>query len=278
MKTILVPTNFSDNSRNALNYAIKVAELMDMKIILMNAYIFPIYTTEVPMPVNSYEELKVISEEGLERLRDEFQKKTKTKIKMEFINRSGDCVEEIINAANENNVRLIIMGTKGGSKMRDIFIGNTTASVIGQTSCPVLVIPEKTVFKDIKHILFATNYEEDDYNSINELVDFASLFDSEIIITHIADEESFCEKSMMESFENKIRKQVVYDKISFQLLEGKNISNTLNEMMDVYKIDLLALSTKERKFFEQLFHASLTKKMAYHTKIPLLAFHTKENQ
>ena len=56
----------------------------------------------------------------------------------------------------------------------------------------------------------------------------------------------------------------------FQNLPGSYVVENINDFIDLYEIDLLAMFQPHRTFFENLFHHSTTKEMALKTHVPLL--------
>ncbi len=276
MKTILVPTDFSDNARNALNYAVEIAAKMNSRILLYNFFRVPIYVGDVPIDPVIIEQLEEESYDSLSLLKVEMLERN-SKLDIECISASSLNfeVEEICNVAKDNDVDLIVMGTKGASGINKVLMGSNTAHVIENAHCPVMAIPENSSYADFKKILFTTDYNDDDFASIHFIKELANPYDAEIIIVHLADGQASTHHEMyrFDEFKAEITKQLPNDKISFELIEGENFQERMNHFIMDSKTDIIAMSTKKRKLFNRLFDRSLTKEMAYHTHIPLLVFH-----
>ncbi|HKR05357.1 MAG TPA: universal stress protein, partial [Bacteroidia bacterium] len=189
----------------------------------------------------------------------------------------GFAVENIIFKAEEKHADLIVMGTKGANGLQEVLIGSNAGSVIEKSTCPVLIIPENAQFNTIDKIVFATDFCDSDFYAIASLAKIGELFNSEIMIIHISQigPTKDYEKDVLEWFKNelKYKANIEYENISFHDLVGGNVDYELEDFIEKNKVNLLALSMRKRNLFSRLFERSLTKKMAYHTHIPLLAFH-----
>ncbi len=71
----------------------------------------------------------------------------------------------------------------------------------------------------------------------------------------------------------KIKDSVHYDKIDLELVKEENVLEGINDYINSNDVDVLAMAIRKRSLLDKIFNRSLTKKMAYHTKIPLLALH-----
>ena len=113
MKTILVPTDYSDVASNALHYAVELAKSSNSKIILLHAYQIPVPTGEVPIMIITPQELEDENTKRINNLKKKITDKTKGKIVIESLVRAGFTVEEITNVIKEKDVDLVVMGITG---------------------------------------------------------------------------------------------------------------------------------------------------------------------
>jgi nucleotide-binding universal stress UspA family protein len=275
MKTILVPTDFSDNAENALYYAMEMASKENAKIILLHAYRINYTNPEVPLDFVIEEQKQVISESN-NQLREEAKKIEKVGgIKYEYMSIEDSPVEAILTSIKEKNVDLVIMGTKGISNFLDSILGSITAKVIEKANCPVIAVPEEALFKEIKKITYAASYNQSDIYALEKVVDIAKLFNAQVNVLHVSNKPDLQddEKRKLKLFMDEANRKIKYNNMAFQLLEGENVEDTLEEYLDDGETDLLVMSTHHRNFFDRIFGNSVTKYMAFHTTIPLMAFH-----
>lgn len=276
MKKILVPTDFSDNAHNALHYATFIADKLKAQIIVFNFFKIPISSGDVPIDPSLIEELENESIDTLQTLKKDVLEKHPG-LDIKCISSSGldNEVNEICEISDSNKVDLVVMGTKGASGITKAVIGSNAAHVIDNSNCPVLAVPEFAVFKGIKKIIYATDFNTSDYKSIHFLKELASDFAAELIIVHIADEHHSVihEADQLEQFKQDLSKYTSIDKITFEMIAGIDIPERLNKLIEETGADIISMSTRKRNLFQRLFDRSMTKKMAYHTHVPLLAFH-----
>lgn len=276
MKTILVPTDFSKCAENAVNYALEFADKFNLKVIIHNSTHLPTFAVEVPFEEISEDKLLAESKNNMNNYLKN-KKITNKNLIVEDNVSFGFAVDNIISLAKENTASIIIMGTKGSSNLEGLLLGSIATSVIEKAPCPVLVIPVNAIFNDIKKIVFATDYHKNDVESINFLSTIAMKFNAEILVVHESSVTltNNLERDLFEIFKNEVIQKVSYKNISFKFIIGYDISKDLNLILEEEHADLLAISTRKRNIFVKLFERSLTKLITHHTKIPVIAFHTK---
>ena len=276
MKNILVPTDFSENSKNALQYAYHLARAMNAHIHLFHAYHIPYIHAEMPagMYQTAIQEAEEEANTNMEKYANEVLKKDgEGAVDFSFKSRLGFAVEEVLNAAEENDVDLIIMGTQGINGVADAIFGSITSSVVDKAECPVLAIPEDSEFNGISNIAFATSYDESDLEALKKLVNFAGYFDATIKVVHVNKEGENIEKRQEADFKSRISDNIDYAKLEFEVCEDDDVADGINQYVQTHNVELIALMKKKRGMFNSLFHRSITRKMAFHAQVPLLAYH-----
>src|SRR5687768_9230307 len=151
MKTILVPVDFSEQSRNAVDYAAEMALYTKSKLILLHIYDNTPPALDIPMVVPMTEVERGIKEE-LNRISRNIEQKYGDNLIQRSLVKLGFVVEEINLAAEENNVDLIIMGMAGAGYLAERLLGSTATSVIRRSKKPVLVIGSQMHFKKPRKI------------------------------------------------------------------------------------------------------------------------------
>ncbi|HLG33527.1 MAG TPA: universal stress protein [Bacteroidia bacterium] len=277
MKTLLVPTDLSKAAEAAVNFAVSFAQKEKAEIILLHVFrlkiVFPDESGEVD-PKFAFEEQETVNKMMVKRCKQITDSK---KVKCRYINTMGLAVDEILAAEEKIKPDFIVMGTKGASGAKKVILGSNAAKVIEKSTCPVIAVPEGVKFGGIKKLTYAADYHAADISAIRKLVEIAKPFRASINVLHIASGELLkaVEEPLMQEFTAKVKRKVDYSNISFQLIFGKNVEKELEKYVRSHSTDLLAMSTVHRNFLEKLFGSSVTKRMAYHADIPLLAFHHK---
>lgn len=283
MKTILVPVDFSDNSKNALDYAIQLAKKLELQLILLHAF----HPSMAEALKDSY---KILNHEDIvgtptdmKLLLSDWKNaviKAEPDLKCETIFLENSLTDELNDLVDENSVDFIVMGTKGATGLKSVFIGSNALKIIETAICPVMAIPTDYKFKDLKNIAFASDYHDSDKDSLNFLVSLSKPFHSKLEIVHIANDDikPRFEEDLLSHFVEKIKKSVDYKKMDFHLIEGEdNIAEALSAFIKKHNIDLVGISTVDRILSGPLFNRGITKEMAHHIQVPLLAFHAYDD-
>jgi nucleotide-binding universal stress UspA family protein len=286
IERILVPVDFSEYSKNACQYAIGLAKVLDAEIMLLHAYYFPVinaidYGEGLNFVVGLNETISEIAEkahDGLLKLYNELLSEIKIKnyvnVKLNFTLANGSPENEIMNMNHKYRPDLIVMGTQGKTKLAKEQFGSVAASTINDTKVPILTIPEISKYKGIGkvNILYATNFDESDYKAIKKLMTLVYLFDVKINFVHIGknDEVSSTKIDTLKELFNNL-----YPGYDFECLivEHEDILQTLQQLIIERSIDIIAMTTHKRNFISKLFYPSMTKKMLFQTDTPMLIFH-----
>ncbi|MBA3900738.1 MAG: universal stress protein [Bacteroidetes bacterium] len=270
MKTILVPTDFSENAEKALYYALDFAIHNGSKVIILNAWDLPHQRSTFFVTIKN--QIQEKAEMDMKELLDKVKENQKYKgLEIESYIMMGDAAPIIKQVAAVKNAGLIIMGTTGAGGIKKIFMGSNTTAVIEDAPCPVLAIPENAAFSQVEKILYATDFKDDKLNALKQLLPIAKFFDAEIMIAHISDHEQSNEAAF-KTFTEEVKQNLDYHKISFKYFNNSNVIDGLNQLIKSDNIQLLAMLTKKRGYFEKVFSRSFTKEMANAATAPLLAF------
>jgi nucleotide-binding universal stress UspA family protein len=168
---------------------------------------------------------------------------------------------------------LIVIGTKGGSKIKEVIVGSTTRALVKHASVPILSIPWDARVSDFKRVLFTTDFYEEDILALGQLIEFMRPFDPEISVVHVSTDKEYRADEKMEWFRGLVEEQVTYAGLTFEVLSGENIFDRLSMYMVENPFDLLVMYEKEREgFIDILFHQDLVREMEFHTSMPLLSF------
>lgn len=278
----IVPTDFSINAKIAAKYAALMAQATNSNIRLLHVLAPPLIGSDKLDPIYK-EKVSLAKKEAaikLEKLCEEL-KAEHVNTKCDYVIRVAETSSEIIaSAALNNKADFIIMGTRGAGLIKKIFLGSNTASVIEDSQVPVLVIPEKAPLFPPKKIVFASEFRDSDVNAIKQLSVIASSFDAEVIIVHIVENKNEVESEFptIDFFSAKVQKATTYPKISYRIFKSAKVETGIELFIDSVGADIIALSTRDRNPIEKLFSKSITKELSFHSKIPLLAFHVKNNE
>ena len=267
MKHILVPTDFSDDARNAAHYAARLAERLQARVTLLHAYMLPTPVSEVPYVMINAEEMQKENEDianaELEKLKASY------KIDGNCLVRLGFPSDEIESIVEDNEIDLVVMGMKGKGALEKM-VGSTTTSTLKKIKSPLLIVPDKASYKDWKQVTYATDYSyEFNQQVYNPLVELLGTFNAQLNIVHVMkhpDEE----KSQQVSGEQQMESVFGSVPHQYQVISDAHVKHGIQSFLQDHPTDLLVMVTRDRGFWERLFGKSHTKEMVYNTHIPLL--------
>lgn len=145
-KKILVPLNGSKHSVRALKMAVQIAKKFDGKIALIHVYsavrLVPMTPSRISVmaPTGVAILVEGVREAGASVLADGEERVKAEGVQVETLLREGHTVQEILKTAREGEFDLIVMGSRGLSKMKEMFLRSVSDGVIRNASCPVLVV------------------------------------------------------------------------------------------------------------------------------------------
>jgi nucleotide-binding universal stress UspA family protein len=266
---ILLPTDFSPVANNALKYALSIAKKTGADLHLFHVDSIPV--TDAYFPAGAYSaymaDIADATRESFEKLKAAFYKDDS--VKFHSVSIMGYGPTEIINYAIENKIDLIIMGTTGSSGLPEILFGSNTAAVVSKSPLPVLVIPPSAQHHAFNKIVYATDYNEPEFPSVSRLVYLAGLYDAAVTVLHVRSEYDMYMKTH-HNFFIKNKDSISYKNWAIAEINDSNVMDGINSFIEEAGPDLLVVAKHNRHFFERLFHRSLSKRMAYHSSIPLL--------
>ncbi len=276
MKTILFPTDFSENAIHASEYAGMLAEKFEANIIIINCYSTPVVSEyQVSYDIDNFVlETKKILEENLEDFKRKFIETThlsenRISYKIEY----GFVTDAIVETAKNVDADMIVMGTKGASNVLDKWIGTTAQAVMKAAHCPVWVIPEKANVTYPQKFLYAADLLEDEISATQKLMEFVKPLQANCKIIHIDDTFEINQNQQIGEKINDLKDEFKDDDNVFvRNIKRDDVVEGLEAYIQSYKPDVLALAVHEKSFFNSIFEQSVTNHFVYHADLPMLLF------
>lgn len=276
MINILVPTDFSATAKKAVEYAVLVAKRTNATITILHIYQIPLVSVRPPYVANQEEVKKNISlaEKQLAKLEREIVGLKEISYVTKTLGMYWQI--ELPEIILEQNADIIIMGTNGASGLKEIVLGSNTARVIDTAKCPVLAIPVDAQCTKIEKVAFAYDKEfVENLSTFDFLIWFTKRFNTLLEVFHVKPSE--LDKDSTEERINTHHRKLYLKEIqhSYSEIVGNDIEEYINRYLIEKNIDVLVMMHRSRSLFERLFRRSFSKKMAYHTSIPLLVIPEK---
>ena len=262
-KTIYLLTDFSDHAKNAADYAIS-AFGMEVNYVLINAYLV---RTSAATLIDIEE---IAHQESLEQLKDE-ESRIRDKfslVKLDSVSKNGTPVDTI-NQLNEiDPVDIVVVGSKGISRLDEILIGSVTTSIMRGVHKPVLSVPLKAKYTKMDQLVMASDLQNaNKANVVKTVGKFKSFFQTHVTAATVKmDSADFSdsEQKLMTELEN------VGPLDEIAVINDQNISKGLMDYCDKVDADLLIVVAKHTSFFKRFFHKSITKELVNHEILPIL--------
>ena len=270
MKHILFPTDFSNTSDQAYPYALDIAYLLGAELVIFNSYKLPHSKSNVMVSI--IDRMKEDSINSLKKLKEETLLKEKYKnLDIKTTSRSGSFVSLIPKVANEFHSDLIVMGTKGASSLKEMFIGTNTLEVIQTTKIPILTVPEKAKNNKVDKIAMAVDLRKiKNPEQLRPLLEMAKLCRASIEFVHVmhpdaedSTQDRFNQIMFLEKFASEVESNI-------NIITDTDIIDGLSRYVETEKPDMLAMLSRKHTLFERLFSESITNKLAFRSEIPLL--------
>lgn len=284
MTKVLVPFDFSEQAQNALDFSTDLAEKFD------NIHIEVLHVIEIPFAsgyggsmgggemmqeVESqifFIELMKRRKEQMEDLEAEYAGKSfslNTKIKL------GNAFKNISSSITEENPDLVVIGSKGVGGLEEIVVGSNTEKVVRNANCPVLTIKGKTNPKEIRKIVFASDFKEGDSEVAARMKRLQFVFDAELYFVIVNTPGNF--ETSRESINriNTFVKTYGFENVKAEIYNSSSEESGIIEFADDIKADMIAMATHGRTGFIHLITGSIAEDVVNHSNKPVWTFKTK---
>jgi len=246
------------------------------QIVLYHAFNTIVPGTDMPILVTPDDkQIYLESIEELSLLRDRLKPMVGTSVKIDVLaeNISLPELPERINfLCKERSVDFIVMGVSGKSKFEKIMIGSTTSEMLKSSEFPVLVVPnEALIEREIKTIVFTTDLEDVSGIPAHQINSFLDMFNANIDVVNVKPDTAERYKPEMET--SIIGLHHLLDKYhaSFHYIKEDDVVEGILEFAEQHKASLIITVPKKHNFFPGLFHKSVSKKLVYNSKVPMLS-------
>lgn len=274
MRTIIIPTDFSENAFNALKYAVELFKYEKCDFFLLHAYAEELYEKEALISEEVIKELKEngqkTAQQGLEKTRSEILKVSPNPHhRFHTVTGFGLLVDEVNCLVNKQNADMCIMGTRGKSGDHKTGFGSNTLQVLKYLQCPVLCIPDSFEFNSPKKLLFPTNFMIPyTRRELKILANIAGNFSSEIHMLYIS-------KTPVKSFRQQDNKtflehQLMRNKLQFHIIDAAEKVNAIQQFSEKMKSDMLVMVNSRKTYLEHILYRSTLDKIGLNPKIPFL--------
>ena len=273
MKTILVPTNFSDYSTDALVTAASMIRAKGGRIILMHNVetLLTNWSRLSESERMKHPETRNHTDKVFREIQEMKAGVLLTGLYVDPLITYGVTSDEIVAAAIQTKADLIVMGT-GERKVGRDFIGSTLQKVVRETPCPVLSIRKEIGDEKWTKVLVPVSLDFDIALAFAEIAKISREFGSVIQLLYVNTPQHFKNTATVTKQMNAFREKFPTLRIETAVYDHEQIEEGILEFAKSAKPDYIAMITFEHKHAPS-YQLSVTDHVLYHATVPVLAIY-----
>ena len=261
---ILLPVDFSNSSFHAARYAIETFGQAHNYTILHCIHVSHAGATVL---ISLNEEMMKLANQEMENFMTGLAK-FYPDYDLDPISDFGSIPATIKQYVHDENIDLVVMGTRGASGLRQYIMGSNAQSVAHGVDVPVLVVPHKAAHNKPKRILFATDFANDkQVQSIETLAKYCKTLQCSLHLLHVSDVDEDEDNLAQPIKELDVLSEMEY---TLHVEFGKDIESIILEFANRNESDIIATIPHDDSFLERIFQKSISKNLIFHSDTPLL--------
>ena len=276
MKRILIASDFSTHASNAYLYALQLAHDIGAELHLLHVVEVELALMDVPVPSGLVTSQKMeAAEQAIQSLIKYGEETLGDKIKefpaIHATVKVGTPVDIIRETAEETNIDLIIMGSRGEKKSGvEKLLGTISSSVAKSSSPPVILVPCPYDYKPIVQMVYASDLLISDPFELWRVRSLIKPFSPVVRYVHVAHDPSEEEIEKIEEMKRYFEEENAALQLVFHEISGKNVDAALQEFCETYDVDLLVVFHQKHTFWYRMFNKSHTEHLASMVDRPML--------
>jgi nucleotide-binding universal stress UspA family protein len=274
MKKFLVPTDFSDTSKNAARFAVQATSHIPGAVITLYHVYDKISAGSDGTPLNdSDNDKQIVLRTALQSLKEELG--TLSTVTIEYdAEEGGSLIDTMKKYVRHNAIDMIIMGITGATRLEQIFMGSNSLNMVREAVCPVIIVPPDAKYTQIKNVLFASDFKNVDSTTPKaQLKAVLDVFKPDLHIVNVDDEHYVELTEEYKVQRNKLEKMFLEYNPQFYFIRFYDFLDAISSFTNDRNIDLILTVPRKHGFLTNFFKTSHTKKLAYHSHVPILAVH-----
>ncbi|GLR17666.1 universal stress protein [Portibacter lacus] len=265
MKKILIPTDFSSVSDEAMNFAIEIGSKFKSDLLLYHVYSFNRrrdYNSDFSDDEQPF--IKRINDKMNFTKRKFIDKVAEKGLSLQTKIEEAPIFSLFNSAVEENDISLIVMGSRGASGWKKVVFGSVAATALDLATVPVLVVQPHHSMLSLEQIILATDLDKVSFKVLEPLQKLAFKFNSAVTLLNVNSGLSEEKHHDIDSYLKDL--ELSYREVPM----SQSINDTINAFLAQGNYDLLCMIRREKGFFESLFQTSITKNQVYKSEIPVL--------
>ncbi len=281
MKKILVPVDFSKTSIIALEAAFDIAKKDGADIIVLHVVeeaTSDSYRISGEWKSQNWED-KIFTYRLLEKVKAQLEKLVLeprfNAVKLIGELRLGNPFHGMNSIISAHKVDLIVMGTKGHTKLEEMIIGTNTQKVVRHAHCPVLTVHKKPNASGFKDIVYATMMSKDEEVFSRIVKRTQQLYSSTIHLVRINTPGDFQRDKEVKAYMEKFAKKLQLKNYTLNVYNDVSPEEGIINFTDSINGDMIALATHGRTGLAHMMAGSIAENVVGHSNKPVLTFVVK---
>lgn len=281
MYKIVVPTDFSKLSENALDVALDIARRTNGAVFLLNVmstnknYSFSSMGGGVADQSISEDDRFILElhRTNERRLKEVISRHRHGDVPVYPFIELDDLDEGVNHFVERLHCDLVVMGTSGENTVTEYFEGNHTERVIRITHIPVLTIREPVKNFEVKNIVFATDLKTVAKEGVDQIEKFATFYGATVHMVHVSNDDPEKVMKKMEAFAEEHETSHQVPELTINPLKGSNVEETILNFAREKNAEIVAAVNHGRRGLLHLFVGGLSEKLVRDSEVPVFTVH-----
>jgi nucleotide-binding universal stress UspA family protein len=277
IKTILMPTDFSETGLLALNYAAEMAQLFQAKLHLLHVIEVPDYVFNIPEA-----QVHFVKQDSLEQITsrkiEEIAVDIRRRFNLEVISMcsTGRIPSEVISYAEEHQADIIVMGTHGAKGLDEYFLGSNAFRVVERAECPVITVQRKSGTGRFKEIVLPIDNLLHSREKTEYTVALARHFNARVHILGLLETEEAAEVAKFNIKLDSVEEVVKKSSLQYirKIVHGNNLGQAALDYSEGVGADLIAIHEDQESKLGGI--GPFAKQIVNHSRIPVLSIKPRE--
>lgn len=261
---ILVPTDFSEAARAALNAAAQIATKTDSSIQLTHVLELPTISVD---PIRGYTEMDLgkhfmeLAENNMNQLREDPVLKgisVTTSILINFT------VNALLSEVKAKDIDLIVMGTQGTSGLSEVLIGSTTQKLVRTAGVPVLAVKEVSPDLNLEEFVFVSNLYKESVPAFQKFQELTQSWGVSVQLLKVITPGTFERSSYSQNLLNQFKTEASAPELKATILNDESVEEGIASFMQSHPKCALAMATHGKSALMQLFSPSIAERLVNH--------------
>ncbi len=276
MHHILLPTDFSGAAKNAVDYAFSFFKGAPCTFHFLNTYTPDFIHSRVMALASSgsseEDAMQMASEQGLRDLIESLSEKyPDSGFRYNTVSSFNLLTEEIREQVELHDIDFVISGTTGASGLKEVFLGSNTVRILkAASSNPVLVIPHEARFKKNARIALVTDFcSPYSVSQIQSILEFQKRLEGSLEVMHIGNPEGLTGFQELHRHQLFMELERLEPEMKWKWPQGSK-AQVIQDYLKQESIDMLIMIRNEHHMVDEWLREPVVKKVAFHTRIPML--------